>query len=273
MHGKITITQAGDLRVHTYTAPEDGWQVNSHMVELSSQLVVIDAQYLLPHAREVLAYADQLHKPISRLYISHYHPDHLLGAVVFSAPIYALGEVSAKIGAVGDRVAREEHEKLGAVVADRAVLPKHVQKTGVETIEETPIDFIHIQHAETQDALMVGFSKHGILITQDLVYNRVHAMVGERAFEAWDTALESKKRLEYDKVLPGHGAPGGKDLYERMQQYLSTAREMFTQSVDGDDMKNKMMNAFPGYGGIGMLDQQKRFLFPVPLLTEPLRRN
>jgi len=273
MQGKITVTQAGDLRVHTYTAPEDGWQVNSHLVELSSQLMVIDAQYLLPYAREVVEYADQLHKPITRLYISHYHPDHLLGAVVFWAPIYALSEVSAKIEAVGDRVAREEHEKLGEVVADRAVRAKHIVKTGVEIIGGTPIDFMHVQHAETQDALMVGFPKHGILITQDLVYNRVHAMVGERAFVAWDAALQSKKTLGYDKVLPGHGAPGGKDLYERMQQYLSTAREMFTQSVDGDDMKEKMMNAFPGYAGIGMLDQQKRFLFPVPELTEPLRRD
>src|SRR5215469_11009272 len=135
MQGKIMVTQAGDLRVHTYTAPEDGWQVNSHIVELPSQLMVIDAQYLLPHAREVLAYADQLHKPIARLYISHYHPDHLLGAVAFSAPIYALAEVSAKIEAVGDRVAREEHETLGNVVAGRAARPNHVQKTGVETIE------------------------------------------------------------------------------------------------------------------------------------------
>ena len=58
------------------------------------------------------SYADALGKPISRLYVTHYHPDHLLGAAAFPAPILALAEVKEKIDAVGDRVAREEHEKF-----------------------------------------------------------------------------------------------------------------------------------------------------------------
>src|SRR5271163_4633178 len=113
MLGQMALTKTGNLTLHTYTAPEKGWCVNSHVVELSTQLLVVDAQYMLPFAREVASYAESLGKPISRLYISHYHPDHLLGAAIFPAPIYALPEVSAKIAAVGDRVASEEHEKHG----------------------------------------------------------------------------------------------------------------------------------------------------------------
>jgi glyoxylase-like metal-dependent hydrolase (beta-lactamase superfamily II) len=262
MQGKISVTQADDLRVHTFTAPERGWQVNSHVIELTTQLLVIDSQYLLPYAREVVSYAAQLQKPITRLYISHYHPDHLLGAAVFSTPIYALAEVSAKIAAVGDRVAREEHEKFGDDVPTHAERPTQIVSPGVETIESIPVDFIHIQYAETRDALMVGLPKQRILITQDLVYNRVHAMVGEKAFDTWHTGLEEGKALAYDKVLPGHGAPGGIELYEEMQRYLSTASDMYAHSSHGDEMKAKMIHAFPDHGGIGMLDQQKRFLFP-----------
>jgi glyoxylase-like metal-dependent hydrolase (beta-lactamase superfamily II) len=262
MQGKITVTEAGDLKVHTFTAPEKGWQVNSHIIELSSQLLVIDAQYLLPYAREVFSYALQLQKPITRLYISHYHPDHLLGAAAFSAPIYALAEVSAKIAAVGDRIAREEHEKFGNEVPLSAERPTCIVNPGVEMIEETPIDFLNVKHAETQDALMVGLPEQRILITQDFVYNRVHAMVGEKAFDTWHTALEEKKTLPYDKVLPGHGVPGGKELYDQMGRYLCTARNVLARSSDGDAMKTKMIQAFPDYGGVGMLDQQKRFLFP-----------
>ena len=263
MQGKITVTQADSLKVHTFTAPEKGWQVNSHIIELSSQLLVVDAQYLLPYAREVVSYALQLQKPITRLYISHYHPDHLLGAIAFPAPIYALAEVSTKIAAVGDRVAREENEKFGDEVPASAERPTCiVVKPGVETIETIPVDFIHVEHAETQDALMVGLPEQRILITQDLVYNRVHAMVGEKAFDTWRTNLEEEKNLPYDKVLPGPGRPGSKELYDQMGRYLSTARDVLAKSSDGEDMKAKMMHAFPDYGGIGMLDQQKRFLFP-----------
>ena len=262
MNGTMQITQAHGLKIHTYTAPERGWQVNSHIVEFSSQLLVVDSQYLLPYAREVVAYAGELKKPISRLYISHYHPDHMLGAVAFSAPTYALREVIAKIETVGDRVAREEHEKFRDEAPEQVQRPSHIVEPGAETIGSVPIEFIHLQHAETQDALMIGFPAHGILITQDLVYNRVHAMVGEKAFAAWTDTLEKTKNDNYSKILTGHGAPGGKELYGRMQHYLSTARDVYARASDGDDMKSKMMHAFPDYGGVGMLDQQKRFLFP-----------
>jgi glyoxylase-like metal-dependent hydrolase (beta-lactamase superfamily II) len=263
MQGKITVTQAGSLKVHTFTAPEKGWQVNSHVIELPSQLLVIDAQYLLPYAREVVSYSLQLQKPITRLYVSHYHPDHLLGAIAFSAPIYALAEVCAKIAAVGDRVAHEEHEKFGDDVPMQAARPNGVVTPGLEVIDGIAVDFIHVKDAETQDALMVGLPEQGILITQDLIYNRVHAMVGEKSFASWHSVLDGKKTLPYDKVLPGHGAPGGKELYDRMGRYLSIALDVLAQSSDGEAMKTKMIQAFPDYGGIGMLDQQKRFLFPT----------
>src|SRR5208282_4707856 len=99
--------------VHTFTAPEDGWLVTSHIIELPSQLLVVDAQYTLPFAREVARYAVGLGKPLTRLYVTHYHPDHLLGAAVFDTPLYTLASVADKIRVAGDRVAREEHEKIG----------------------------------------------------------------------------------------------------------------------------------------------------------------
>ena len=116
MLGTISMTRSDGVGVHTYTAPQDGWCVNTHIFELARQLLVLDAQYMLKYAREVLGYATTLGKPITRLYISHYHPDHLLGAAAFSAPIYALPEVKAKIEAAGDRVAAEEHEKHGDLI-------------------------------------------------------------------------------------------------------------------------------------------------------------
>jgi glyoxylase-like metal-dependent hydrolase (beta-lactamase superfamily II) len=183
MLGTITLSQHEKIRVHTYTAPDDGCCVNTHMLELETQLFVIDARYTLPYAGEVRAYAQTLGKPISRLYITHYHPDHLLGAVVFQALIYALAEVKKKIEAVGDRVASEEHEKCGDIVASRAERASHLVAPGRETVDGITVEFIRLQHAETENALMIALPDQSILITQDLVYNHVHVFVGEKAFD------------------------------------------------------------------------------------------
>lgn len=50
-------TESQTLKIHTFTAPDDGWSVNSRIIEFPTQLVVIDAQYTLPCAQEVVSYA------------------------------------------------------------------------------------------------------------------------------------------------------------------------------------------------------------------------
>ena len=108
-----TIHHCRSFAIHTFAAPEAGWVVNSHVVEFPSHSFIVDARYTLPLAKEVAHYAEGLGKPIQRLYVTHYHPDHLLGAGAINAPIYALSQVAAKIAAVGSRVASEEHDKVG----------------------------------------------------------------------------------------------------------------------------------------------------------------
>src|SRR5215467_37149 len=76
MQGTVTVTSAGAATIHTYTAPETGWRANSHVIELASQAVLFDAPLIEEHAREVLMVAGSLGKPVTRLYISHAHPDH-----------------------------------------------------------------------------------------------------------------------------------------------------------------------------------------------------
>jgi glyoxylase-like metal-dependent hydrolase (beta-lactamase superfamily II) len=264
MLGEVVVTRSDEICIHTYTAPEDGWCVNSHIVEAATELVVVDAQYTLTYACEVVAYAATLGKPITRLYITHYHPDHILGAPAFASPLYALASVAAKIKAVGDRVAAEEHEKHEDSIPIKAKRPDHIVAPGTDVIDGVRFEFLHLTHAETEDALMVGLPDHGVLITQDLIYDRVHVFIGEHAFDSWAAALQNTQALNYDTLLPGHGSPGGPELYGAMQLYLDTARDALSLSNSGDELKSRMIAAFPNHRGQVLLDHQMRFLFPKP---------
>src|SRR5215831_15466614 len=68
MPGRWTVTRNGSSAIHTFTAPEEGWLVTSHIIELPSQLLAVDAQYTLAFAREVTRYAFELKKPVTRLF-------------------------------------------------------------------------------------------------------------------------------------------------------------------------------------------------------------
>ncbi|MBI4650363.1 MBL fold metallo-hydrolase, partial [Candidatus Desantisbacteria bacterium] len=60
-------------------SPLKGQLVCSHIIESENKLVIIDTLLLRPYAERLRKYADSLNKPIERVIITHFHPDHWLG--------------------------------------------------------------------------------------------------------------------------------------------------------------------------------------------------
>jgi glyoxylase-like metal-dependent hydrolase (beta-lactamase superfamily II) len=265
VEGTVTVTPAGAATIHTYTAPENGWRVNSHIIELPSQLVLFDAQLTPGYAREVLKVAAGLEKPVTRLYISHAHPDHFVGASLVEAPSYALASVKKLIDGSGDvRIERgyqntPGHEGVGPVTA-RPV--DHVVEAGQEVIDGVTFSFEAVADAETTEQLMIGLPAAGVLMTQDVVYNRVHLFIGEHAFDTWDAAITALEASAYDVILPGHGLPGDRGIYAADRHYLDVARDAFAGATGPDDLNGRLEAAFPEYGGTAMQGLQNFYLFP-----------
>ncbi|MGH3814586.1 MAG: DHA2 family efflux MFS transporter permease subunit [Pseudonocardiaceae bacterium] len=262
MQGTVTITDRAGVKVHTYTAPEQGLVVNTHLIELPTQLVAVDAQYGLPYAREVVDYAQGLGKPIARLYVTHEHPDHYFGASVFGAPIYALAEVKRAIEDQGDALAAQDHAQCGDFVPAQATKPGHVVKPGEQIVDGVRLDFRKIEGIEAAAVLTIALPDHGVVITQDLVYNKVHLFAAARRFDTWAAAIERYKQLPYDTVLPGHGAPGGRDLYDQVLDYLAAAKLAVEQATTGGQLKTTLTQRFRDYRGTFLLDIQNMILFP-----------
>jgi glyoxylase-like metal-dependent hydrolase (beta-lactamase superfamily II) len=227
--GGWTVTRNDVAPIHTFTASEDGWLVNSHVIEFPSQLFVIDAQYTLPNAREVVRYARGLRKPMTRLIITHYHPDHILGAAAFDVPLYTLESVAEKIGEVGDRVAQEEREKVGGDIPATARQPNGRIVESAEILDGVKLELRRLKGAETEDALTIALPDAGAIIVQDLVYNQAHPFLGERRFDGWRAALRAYQALPHEVVLPGHGLPGAKSAV-RANAALSRRRGGSTRS-------------------------------------------
>ena len=63
MQGHVTVTPAGAATIHTYTAPETGWRANSHVIELASQVVLLDPPLTpMPESASVQAVRSRLHR-------------------------------------------------------------------------------------------------------------------------------------------------------------------------------------------------------------------
>jgi glyoxylase-like metal-dependent hydrolase (beta-lactamase superfamily II) len=266
MYGTITTTEASGLRIHTYTAPEHGWRANSHIIELPSQLVIFDAQLTPAYARDVTGVADSLGKPVTRLYVSHAHPDHFAGAGSVSAPSYALESVKYLIDASGDvRIERGYRCTPGHAIAEPVLARPvdHVVEPGEEIIDGVRFSFTPVADAETTEQLTIGLPDAGILLAQDVVYHNVHLFIAEQAFASWAKALDTLEARPYHTILPGHGLPTDRSVYQRNRDYLRAARDALAATTGPDDLNLRLTAAFPDYGGTAMEGLQNFYLFPA----------
>jgi glyoxylase-like metal-dependent hydrolase (beta-lactamase superfamily II) len=268
MNGIFTVTHGDQVTIHTYVAPEIGWMTASHLVELPNLVVLVDAPLTYALTKEVLHYASRLGKSISRVYVTQAHPDHFVGTSLVDAPTHALPAVRDAINSSGDlRIKRAYHlteghdgddgfGKARARAIDRTVSP------GIEVIDGVRFSFEPVGETESSEQLTIGLPDSSILLAGDVIYHGVHPFIGESHFDSWQRAIGVLERRPYTTILPGHGRPGDRGLFDEVRGYLSTARDAFVSATGPDDLNRRLVAAYPDYGGTTMQPLQNFLLFP-----------
>lgn len=261
--GTIKILKNNDVTIHSYMCPEDGAMVTTQIIETKNKLVVIDAQFLRPYAKEVLDYIHLLKKPVARVIVSHSHPDHWFGLEYFKGmPIYSLKETKDEIEQLGDIIIQSKKPVLGELVTSTKTVPQKIIVEGSETIDGLKYEFEKVVNAEAGVQLLIKLPELNTLIAQDLVYNDVHLFIGQNAFDGWLNALKSLQgQKQYTTILSGHGEPTDPSIYGSVVTYVEDAKEAFGSAKDGNDLKNKLLAKHPLMKAPVLLDISNSFLY------------
>ena len=202
--------------------------VNSHLVESSSGVVVIDGMLTVSDARAVRRQLDQLGKPVLGGVVTHAHPDHYAG---FGELLRGLDVPIFATAAVRQAIERDDAVKnaiVGPMMGDEwpkeRVFPNHQVEPGTDIVlgnlrfavedvggAESPADSLWRLDERT---LFVG----------DLVYSGMHAYLADGYAAEWVAYLDQlERRLPTDSTLyVGHGTPGGIELLAAQKRYVST---------------------------------------------------
>ncbi|NEB04176.1 MBL fold metallo-hydrolase [Streptomyces sp. SID13726] len=257
MRGTVTIIDKGNVRVHSYMAPDTALNVTTQLIETPSRLIAVDGQVTVADADEVVEYANGLGKPLDRLIITHAHPDHYQGAHRFNAPIHALAVTRDEMAARGDL-----KDPTGIPVPAAETAPTDLITPGTEVIDGVPFVFEAVSGGETTDQLLIRLPEHGVLVAQDLIYHHTHVFVGNNDIARWQDILQELVDPAYDTVLPGHGLPAGQAVFAEMAEYLEAARELLGD--DGEAYKQAIIERFPSYGSPFVIDIGNYYLFGTP---------
>lgn len=223
---------------------------NATAVYGDGAVLLVDPFIAPAHARLLEAAIHERTKaPIRFVVLTHHHTDHALGAAYFARK----GAVVAAHHLCAERMAAD-HPRL---IAERRARPElaglfgdaaHVPPCAVFDerldfdVEGIPVLVRHAGHAHTPgDAvLLVG---DDLVVTGDVVSNRYHANYEDASLEGAEAAARDLLAGPGRIFVPGHGAPGGREIVERQLAYLGAVRG----TAPRPDAAAEIRRLFPGY--------------------------
>ena len=218
---------------------------NAAFVITPAGVVVIDALGSPALAKQLIGEIGKLtSKPITHVFVTHYHADHIYGLQVFKAlgaHIVAHRAAQAYIHSDTARLRMQaSREQLAPwidanttlIEADEWVDGSKNFTVGGVLFQVTPVGPAH-----TPEDVVLYMPSEKVLFAGDLVFRSRIPFVGQADSRHWISALDQLLGFETQRIVPGHG-PMSVDAKKDMRltreylAYLRASMEKATQDME-----------------------------------------
>jgi hypothetical protein len=249
--GKVLVKEISGVKFHTYTA----MGMVSHIIETQNELIMQDTVQNGPHNKELKQYVDSLNKPLGRIIISHEHAHHWVGLEMFQGvPIYANAETIKSIREKGELELQGLKKQFGeeAIPYTEVIIPSFYIHPGEERIDGVLFQYSKPAPKMLGNVLWINMPDQKVLIHHHLAYLGMH--FPPPPISARIDMLKSLQEKNYNWILAGHGMPAGPEFFDKTIEYFNTAQSIIDESTDAKSAKEKLVRAYPKYGGAFLLD-------------------
>jgi glyoxylase-like metal-dependent hydrolase (beta-lactamase superfamily II) len=232
-------------------------RANAGFVVTSAGVVVIDAQASPVDAeRMVAAIRLVTRQPIRWVILTHHHPDHHFGAIVFKrlgARVIAHPDLRTLSAEGGEDAALADWSRVVGVqnllgfeyanTPDRPVTTADTLRLGGVTIVVA-----HAGPAHTPGDLVVWLPERRVLFAGDLLIEDGVSMMVDGSSRAMLAAMDSLERRSATVVVPGHGrVPAvAAELEDSTRRYVAALRREMRDAVErGVPMKQALATLPP----------------------------
>ncbi len=228
---------ASAAEIGRFVSSEKAFAVNSWLVPTRTGIVVIDTQFTVSAADQLLDAVKHTGRPLKAIIITHPHPDHFNGTCrllrLAKVPVYATQATIDGVHATAAAKRAQWKPAYGADYPDSTCAPDHAIAIGASWA----IDGVRFEARDygpgeaLTESIVLAPALHAAFVG-DLIYDRVHPWLAEGRSVQWLAQLDRlQKEIPADWTLyPGHGDSGGIALVAAQQDYIRDFRER-TQAV------------------------------------------
>lgn len=242
------------LTIERFTSSEIGAWSNSYLISGQNEAMLFDVFMLRDDAAALVEKIKASGKKLTRVFISHAHPDHFMGTEVIvdqfpDVEVISTPATTANVRDDGPWMLDLLQKKLGPKGPQRIVVPKPV--SGKElTLGGVTLEIVEFEEGESKHVSTIFIPSQQAHITADLVYHETHCYLAEKRPEAWLQRLDELEaycRGKVSTIYPGHGEPGEPTLLiERTRAYIKE----FLAAIpvgDGSAVEERMLARFPNH--------------------------
>jgi glyoxylase-like metal-dependent hydrolase (beta-lactamase superfamily II) len=240
--------------VQRFSASEPGAWSNSYLLSDDQDALLFDVFQLRSDAKKLADAVDASGKRLTKVWISHAHPDHFLqlDLIVDRFPeveVLTIPNVRDDLKTDGPWMFDLLTDKLGPEAPERLVEPSAIEDNCF-TLGTQEIEVIEFGSGEAKHHACLVLADRQAILASDLIYNSAHVYLQEHNLEGWQARLGELEQLAADRGLrtihPGHGSAGGLSLIQGTREYL----EAFARAVQAGNAasaRDAIMAQFPDH--------------------------
>jgi glyoxylase-like metal-dependent hydrolase (beta-lactamase superfamily II) len=258
------------LQLKVFTSGPEGFSVNSTLIYVEKDAILIDAQFTLSEAQKLVATISETGKNLTTIYITHAHPDHYFGLAVLkpafpNARIVALPVTVAGIKAGWDNRVKAWTAEFGGIVPPAgAILPEELQGNTLKLEGET-LEILGGVQGDGPNNSFVWIPAIRGVVAGDIVFSGAYPPVAKNHDE-WRRAIDRLTALKPVTVVPGHQVAGAKNdasTLDFMRNYMRDYDAALLSSLTAEDFKQKLKSQYSNLGLERLLDSSAQAAFPA----------
>lgn len=222
---------------------------NVGILRTSEGAVIVDTMTFRVQGRRIRELADELAGPPQIVVNTHYHIDHTHGNPAFASGIKVV--TTQRTLAYMDALDSSYWEGSAAgSLPNETFDGQHELRVGDKTVR-----LIQPGRGHTDGDLVALFVEDGVIHMGDLFFNGRYPNIDLEAggsVREWAATLDRVLELEFDVVIPGHGAVSDREGVRRFQRFLRQLAELGAQAARAglsveETQERALLDADAGY--------------------------